>query len=36
MNVDKNSADDHGLYSGLPYIPSKSDPNDFISETMDK
>jgi len=36
MNVDKNSSDKNGLYSGLPYIPTKGDPNDYITETMDK
>eukprot|EP00833_Pecoramyces_ruminatium_P017005 jgi/Orpsp1_1/1191037/evm.model.d7180000083071.1 len=36
MNVDKSDANKTKLYSDLPYIPTKSDPNDFITETMDK
>ncbi|ORX43751.1 hypothetical protein BCR36DRAFT_415350 [Piromyces finnis] len=36
INVDKSSSDDNKLYSGLPYIPIKNDPDDYISETMDK
>ncbi|ORX87515.1 hypothetical protein BCR32DRAFT_289336 [Anaeromyces robustus] len=36
VNVDKSNADKNQIYSGLSYIPNKSDPNDFITEHMDK
>lgn len=35
MNIDKSRANS-SLYSGLTYLPTKSDPEDFITESMDK